>query len=80
MGNAAISFGEVFKTVSNQFSNVTSMNATELCIHDKRYKVKRSAEGNGYVSNCTLQILHPVHAGGKTGYVGLATHIHGSEK
>ena len=56
------------------------MSAIELCIHDKRYKVKRTAEGQGYVSNCTLRFLHAVHAGEKSGFLGLATHRSGTEK
>jgi hypothetical protein len=54
--------------------------AAELCIHDMKYKVQRTPEGSGYVSNCTLKFLYPVQAGGKTGYVGIATHQSGSEK
>jgi hypothetical protein len=45
-----------------------------------KYKVQRTPEGSGYVSNCTLKFLYPVQAGEKTGYVGLATHQSGSEK
>ena len=56
------------------------MSAIELCIHDNRYKVKRTAEGQGYVSNCALRFLYPVHAGEKSGFVGVATHQSGTEK
>ena len=61
-------------------SDCNTMSAIELCIHDKRYKVKRAAEGRGYVSNCTLKFLHAVHAGEKSGFIGLATHRSGTEK
>ena len=57
------------------------MSVNELCIHDKRYKLKRSTdEGSGYVSNCTFKMLYPVYAGTRTGYVAMATHRSGSEK
>ena len=57
------------------------MSAVELCIHDKRYRCKRTdGEDDGYVSNCTLKMIYPVHAGEKTRYVGVATHWSGSEK
>ena len=46
-------------------SDWNTMSAIELCIHDNRYKVERTTEGQGYVSNCTLRFLYPVHVGVK---------------
>ncbi len=76
-------FWDLFQTVGNHRVRLPDdkiMSGIELCIHDKRYKIKRSAEGSGYVSNCTLKMLYPIHAGEKSGYVGEAMHRNGSQK